>query len=200
MGFSWLVTIVWQCICSILAKGEAMKKIMMILSMLLVCSAIWAQQTARKKGVKTKARSAAVKTDQARTASVAKKDSTVSLISTSVNQARAAQGSLRINDPTINLFNMRAAGAPVREGSTPLPGVPKGTYGFANGRIVFYTNSATSSGTSTGSGSVGTGTSPGTIGTYGPGSGLNGKSPFEATGPYGRRLFMPADTAATKRQ
>jgi hypothetical protein len=55
--------------------------------------------------------------------------------------------------------------------------MPKRAYGFGNGKLSFNSSAATSSGTITGSGTVGTGSSLGSIGSYGPGIGLNGKTP-----------------------
>jgi hypothetical protein len=93
-----------------------------------------------------------------------------------------------IADPVINLLNAKANGSPYTVDKSSLIGVPRGTYGFANGKISFYQQGATSTGTSTGSGAVGTGSSPGGIGTISPFVGVNGKSPFTGSGPYGTRL------------
>lgn len=118
-------------------------------------------------------------------------DSIFSLSDTSAHNAfanRQAVNRLYIADPVIRALNAKANGAPINFGSSGLIGVPKGTYGFANGRIAFYLPGATSSGTTTGSGSVGTGTSPGGFSTLGPSMGVNGKSPYTGPGAYGTRI------------
>ena len=63
--------------------------------------------------------------------------------------------------------------------------IPKHAYGFHNGRLLLRSTGATSSGTITGSGSVGTGSSLGNIGSTGSGIGLNGKTPDAGSGMWG---------------
>jgi len=120
---------------------------------------------------------------------------TYTLSDTSTNAAfanRQSVGRLQIADPIIQTLNAKANGAEINISGSGMIGVPKGTYGFANGRISFYQVGSTSTGTITGNGSVGTGSSPGGIGTLGPVIGVNGKSPFTGTGPYGTRIpLMP---------
>lgn len=94
-----------------------------------------------------------------------------------------------IADPTLNVFRLRANGRDVYLSETGIAGMPKGSYGIANGQLTFYSTGATSMGTSTGSGSVGTGTSPGTMGSLGPAMGVNGRSAYAAWGQYGSRVI-----------
>lgn len=70
--------------------------------------------------------------------------------------------------------------------------MPKRAYGFANGHLLLSTTSATTSGTITGSGSVGTGSSMGSLGTNGPAMELNGKSPYAGSAMWGnaRNLWI----------
>lgn len=103
---------------------------------------------------------------------------------------------LQISDSLLRTFNARAAGFSIPN-VKDLPGVPRGTYGFANGKILLYSNTATSSGTIMGSGAVGTGTSPAGVGTSGPSTGINGKNPYAGFGPYGTRLPYPVNTIDT---
>lgn len=124
-------------------------------------------------------------------------DITYALSDTSTNAAfyNRQFTRLQISDPVIKTLNAKASGAAININGSGLIGVPKGTYGFANGRISLYQVGATSTGTATGSGSVGTGSSPGGIGTLGPVIGVNGKSPFTGTGPYGTRITVTPQVA-----
>jgi hypothetical protein len=117
--------------------------------------------------------------------------SIITLSSTSNNKAfsnPSFNNRFQITDPTLRAMNANANGANIKFHGSPIIGVPKGTYGFADGKLTLYTTGATSTGTITGSGSVGTGTSPGAIGTLGPKLGANGKSPYTGQGPYGTRV------------
>lgn len=128
--------------------------------------------------------------------------STITLSSTSNNRAFAngySANRFQITDPTLQALNAKAAGANIKFKGSPMIGVPKGTYGFANGKLTLYSNGSTSSGTINGNGSVGTGTSPGAIGGFGPGVGVNGKSPFVGPGAYGTRIpvfLKPPDSTS----
>ena len=114
---------------------------------------------------------------------------TINLTSISENRAlKNSEAQLQISDPILKAFNANANGANIKLGSSGLLGVPKGAYGFANGKIILYSNGAKSSGTITGMGSVGTGTSPGTVGSLGPAMGVNGKNPYAGIDPYGTRI------------
>jgi len=124
----------------------------------------------------------------------------LSLSSTTSYEAKAAtDSSLSISDPLINLLNQRANGSRVSISSSGIVGVPKRAFGFANGRILLRNTSATSSGTSTGTPSVGTGNSLGTIGASGAAIGLNGKSPDAGSTMWGnaRNILV---TQKTKEQ
>lgn len=66
--------------------------------------------------------------------------------------------------------------------------MPKRAYGFANGKIIFNTNGAVTSGTQTGSGAVGTGTSLATFGSIGPPMNVNGKSPYAGINMWGNAM------------
>lgn len=98
----------------------------------------------------------------------------------------AASGRLQISDPTVRTLNERAFSrtTPEVEGSGII-GMPKLTYGVANGHILFRSTDAPTLGTSTGSGSVGTGTHVGTVGAAGNTIGVNGKNPYAGPGIYG---------------
>jgi len=78
--------------------------------------------------------------------------------------------------------------------------IPKNAYGFHNGRLLFRTTGATSSGTITGSGVVGTGSSLGNIGSTGSGIGLNGKTPNAGSAMWGNArgfLSIPQERKIT---
>jgi hypothetical protein len=96
--------------------------------------------------------------------------------------APAINRTLRITDPTVRILNERSSGWTSGFRAHEVMGVGKRMYGFANGHILLRTNSTTTSGTYTGSGSVGTGSSPGLLGAMGPGMGVNGVSPNSGTG------------------
>jgi hypothetical protein len=132
-------------------------------------------------------------------------DNTVSLTSTSANQAYA--GSARrfsIADPTINILNERANGSNIPVGSSGIVGMPKSTYGFANGKILLRNTTAASSGTSYGSGAVATGTTITGIGTAENVIGVNGKNPYAGPWLWGSRppirpvTQKPSVSATTK--
>ncbi|HEY0040665.1 MAG TPA: hypothetical protein VGB71_08385 [Flavisolibacter sp.] len=118
-----------------------------------------------------------------------KDTATTTLSNTGGNAAYAPASGQRLSiaDPTVNTLNLRAAGARVPEGTSPVMGMPKGTYGIANGKILLRNTTATSSGTSYGSGAVGTGTSISGVGTSETTIGVNGKSPYAGPWLWGDR-------------
>ncbi len=101
----------------------------------------------------------------------------VLLMHTGKYSAYSATGNrFSIADPTITTFNERASGTNVPISSSGISGMPKGTYGYAGGKIFLRSTTASSSGTAYGSGAVGTGTSINGIGTSESTPGVNGKS------------------------
>jgi hypothetical protein len=116
------------------------------------------------------------------------------------NYAAKSPSAYRISDPTINALNAKANGADVRISKSGIVGMPKRAYGFANGHLLLSTTSATSSGTITGSGSVGTGSSLGSLGTNGPAMELNGKSPYAGATMWGnaRNLWISRGDSAVR--
>ena len=117
-------------------------------------------------------------------------ESPVLLTSTNNYMAKSAiplplSNNFSISDPTIVALNARANGADVTISNSGVVGMPKRAYGFGNGKLIFNSTAATSSGTITGSGAVGTGSSLGSIGSYGPGIALNGKSPDAGSAMWG---------------
>ena len=130
------------------------------------------------------------------------KQNTISLNSVSVNQAYGTSSSrFTIADPTINAFNMRATGNDVKISSSGIVGMPKVTYGLANGKILLRNTTATSSGTVYGSGAVGTGTTLIGIGTSEDAIGVNGKNPYAGPWLWGSRVPIypvPINTAGKK--
>src|SRR5947209_3827196 len=90
-----------------------------------------------------------------------------------------------IQDPVIRIMNLRANGSNIKMGKSGIIGESKKTYGLANGHLIFYSEGATSSGTITGSGSVGTGSSPGSIGINPVIPGVNGKSTYAGPSVWG---------------
>jgi hypothetical protein len=140
--------------------------------------------------VKNKKTKTATKRTVAKKANSSRDDSaSVTLTNVGTNAAYAPTSSQKLNiaDPTINTLNRRAAGADIQEGRSPVMGMPKGTYGIANGKILLRNTTATSSGTGYGSGAVGTGTSISGLGTSEATIGVNGKSPYAGTWLWGDR-------------
>jgi len=107
------------------------------------------------------------------------------------NRYLSGYNSLQIADPVIKIFNERANGYDTSFNRSGIIGVPKRTYGLANGHLVFRSSGATSSGTMTGSGSVGTGSSPGSMGMGDQVQGVNGKSPYAGPGMWGTKVAGP---------
>jgi len=158
---------------------------------------------AQTKSVKKK--TVAKKTVAKKTAKPAKEETgTVVLGSTSANAAYAPLTTRRfsIADPTINVMNMRAAGADINFRNSPIAGMPKSTYGVANGKLLLRSTTATTSGTAYGSGAVGTGTSIIGTGTSEATLGTNGKSPYAGTWLWGDRrpVYGTAVSDSAKRQ
>ena len=117
--------------------------------------------------------------------------------SISSNQAYATPATrpLSIADPTINALRQQAAGNTVLVSPSGIVGMPKRSYGFANGKILLRNTTATSSGTLDGSGAVGTGTTLLGIGAGENALSVNGKSPYAGTSLWGSRLPIRNVTA-----
>jgi hypothetical protein len=126
--------------------------------------------------------------------STAVRSSSARLESSNSNAAYAPAASPKqfsISDPVVNLYNGRASGVlPTNHISRPVFGMPKLRYGVANGHLLFYNTTATTSGSYTGGGSVGTGSSAGSVGTNGVAPGVNGKNPYAGPGIYGNRVRL----------
>jgi hypothetical protein len=114
--------------------------------------------------------------------------SVTTLTSSSANAAFAnvSDQRFKISDPTIRWFNNRANDIKADNGSSVI-GMPKLSYGIAHGHLIFHPTAATSSGLSTGSGSVGTGSSIGNVGMSESGIGVNGRNPYAGNAIYGTR-------------
>lgn len=191
----------------------------MILCVGIMCSAVvlaTAQVTPKKKTVKTPQTTYRISTgvkdtkfNRVSANSSGQADRTITLSSTGNYKALADTASAatpyRIFDPTIRMFNVRtsiAADVPI-EGSGII-GMPKLSYGIANGQILLRSTGTPTIGTGTGSGSVGTGTNPGPVGTGGNVIGVNGKSPYAGPGIYSlpitdeRRGAVPVSAAAAE--
>lgn len=110
----------------------------------------------------------------------------------------SAQGisRLSISDPIVKGLSDRAKGYDVKLSSSGIVGMPKGSYGFANGRISFYNSGSTSTGGLTGVGTVGTGSGLGSIGSNNW-RGSNGKSLYAGTSMWGnaRNLDIRRDSS-----
>lgn len=114
---------------------------------------------------------------------------TVLLNSTTNNAAYGGTTAQRfsIADPTINALNRQAAGNAPVVSESGVVGMPRRTYGFANGKILLRPTTAPTSGTVYGSGSVGTGTTIMGVGTGENALGVNGKNPYAGPWLWGSR-------------
>lgn len=106
------------------------------------------------------------------------------------NTLSIVNSNFTIADPILTTLDARANGANISIGKSGIVGMPKRAYGFANGRLLLHSTSATTFGTQTGSGAVGTGTSLGTFGSNGPAMSVNGKSPFAGINMWGNARNM----------
>lgn len=173
-----------------------MKQVVLCVSLLLSMVLGAAAQTKGKTGMKTQqvsqSKSVINKTSSKKNLSNknSRTDAPTVLNSTGTYKAygnsNTEAGQLRIADPVIKTLNERAA-APAEADvlGSGIIGMPKLTYGIANGHILFRTTDAPTLGTGTGSGSVGTGTNVGSVGAAGNALGVNGKNPYAGPGIYG---------------
>ena len=150
-----------------------------------VAQAQKSRKATKQQSVQKRASNKTVKKTPAATA-----DTAFSLTSASANQAfgNAPARRFSIADPLVNTLNQQAAGAETQVSSSGIVGMPKRTYGFANGKILLRNTTATTSGTNYGSGAVGTGTTIMGLGTGENTPGTNGKSPYAGPWIWGSKL------------
>lgn len=154
------------------------------------------QSSAKKKNV---ARKSTSKKTKPASQNKQQNETTVVLSNNSTYQARGtATQQLRISDPTVLEMNQRAAGAAPT--TSPVIGMPKSTYGIANGKILLRNTTATTPGTAYGSGAVGTGTSIIGVGTSEATLGVNGKSPYAGPWLWGDRRYTYSTADSSRRQ
>ena len=167
-----------------------MKKILLLGCMLvgLLAQSEAQQSSSKKKGTVRKSTAKKAKASP-------RNETSVVLTNSSANQARGAASQLRISDPTVLELNRRSNGAAPT--TQPVIGMPKSTYGIANGKILLRNTTATTPGTAYGSGAVGTGTSIAGAGTSETTLGVNGKSPYAGPWLWGdrRSTYTVADSA-----
>ena len=158
--------------------------------LLLITSAAQSQKTKAKDTTPARANSSLGSTTTlSSTGSYPAKSKTLSVVNSNFT----------IADPILTTLDARANGANISIGKSGIVGMPKRAYGFANGRLLLHSTSATTFGTQTGSGGVGTGTSLGTFGSNGPAMSVNGKSPFAGINMWGnaRNMNIPGDSVRT---
>lgn len=160
-----------------------MKKVLTCL--VLSCFLINVQAQTKPQKKKTTARTVVKK----KSVPTPETSSVTVLNSSGANKAYASSAikRLQIADTTISTMNERAAGGTILFNGSPIAGMPKSTYGIANGKILLRNTTATTSGSSYGSGSVGTGTSISGTGTSESTIGVNGKSPYAGVWLWGDR-------------
>ena len=142
--------------------------------------------TKNTKTVKNISPKKSVKKGTSATAKADLNSGAVKRTSTGAYAARAAapgvSGQSQIADPLVRALDARANGAPVRISGSGIVGMPRYSYGLANGRITFLPQGSRTTGSINGSGAVGTGTSPGVVSSAGPAMRLNGKNPYSDPG------------------
>lgn len=186
-----------------------MKRIFWCAGILLLINATAMGQAKSKKTQAThSAQSGKVSTNKANNSASVSSGSTLSLNSTTNYPAKANRSILsspqpmyRITDPIITMLDQRAAGTNIQFNKSGVVGMPKRAYGFANGRITLNPNGAVTTGTQTGSGTVGTGTSMATFGSIGAAMNVNGKSPYAGNNMWGnaRNLSIAARDSSSNR-
>jgi hypothetical protein len=102
----------------------------------------------------------------------------------------ALKNNYEVSDPILTTLNARANGANIQFNNSGIIGMPKRAYGFANGHILLNTTGTVTSGTQTGSGTVGTGSSLATFGSVGAPMNVNGKSPYAGINMWGNARNM----------
>lgn len=167
-------------------------KPMILSAAVLLLFQIAAQSQIKAKAKKQTHTNVAGNKSSSKEATTLPNSSAVFLNSTEINNAKAnrSKNNLTISDPIITTMDARAHGANISLGKSGIAGMPKRAYGFANGRISLMTSGSTTSGTQTGSGSVGTGTSIGTFGSVGPSINVNGKSSDAGINMWGNAMNM----------
>jgi len=106
------------------------------------------------------------------------------------NSLSVLKNNYTVTDPILTTLNARANGANIQFNKSGIVGMPKRAYGFANGHILLNTSGSVTSGTQTGSGTVGTGTSLATFGSIGAPMNVNGKSPYAGINMWGNAMNM----------
>jgi hypothetical protein len=145
--------------------------------------------SAQVKGAKSK-KQVKTATTKKPSRSIHNDTTTVVLSNTSSHRAYSPTSPLSIADPLINAMNQRSAGAEIRLSGSNIVGMPRGTYGIANGKILLRNSTASSSGTGYGSGAVGTGTAIQGVGTSESTIGVNGKSPYAGSWLWGDKQIV----------
>jgi len=180
-----------------------MKRI--ILSALLLLSIGLSAIAQTKKTAAKKKTTLSAKTNN-KTSTVKKQTANqVVLVNTGSYKAYAQSATnmrLQISDPIVRTLDAKAEGANIRVSNSGIVGMPRGSYGFANGKIKLYNTVATTPGGITGSGTVGTGSHPGSIGTGANAISVNGKSPYAGSGMWGWNNSnpLPVDTDSSQRR
>jgi hypothetical protein len=167
-------------------KNAAMKKLVTLIIVSLLFAETQAQPVKKAKPEKK-----VKKTEIRRNAALVEKPDVVRFNSTSANAAfgsTANDRQMRISDPLINWFNSRANNINTNQQGWSVFGMPKLSYGIAHGHIIFQPTAAPTSGTFTGSGSVGSGSTMGSVGTHQAAIGVNGKNPYAGPAMYGIRV------------
>jgi len=167
-----------------------MKKMICGAWLLVAVATVSAAQTAQKQAAKKQAvkNTAQAKKSNKKQSTTKAANHTAQLVSINSSKAYGVKKPVpqfQISDPVVKTLNERAAAGTAVNVNTRMTGVPRGTYGIANGRLTLMPADARSSGTFTGSGAVGTGTSIGIMGTQGPAMSVNGKNTYSGPGIYG---------------
>jgi len=178
-----------------------MKRI--ILSAWLLLSIGLSAEAQTKKTAEKKKTTQSAKTKNKTATAKKQTANTIALVDTASYRAYASGTTvnrLQITDPIVRTLDAKAEGANIRVSGSGVAGMPRGSYGFANGKIKLYNTVATTSGGITGSGTVGTGSYPGSIGTGANVISVNGKSPYAGSGMWGWNNYNTLRTVTDSSQ
>ena len=170
-----------------------MKRMFLYAGILLLISSSTQAQTKSKKNKKQTVHSRTVSSTKGlATSSATRLNTTVSYpAKANTSILSILKNNYTITDPILTTLNARAKGENIQFNKSGIIGMPKRAYGFANGHLMLSSTGAVTSGTQTGSGTVGTGTSLATFGSIGTSMNVNGKSGYAGINMWGNAMNMP---------
>jgi len=169
-----------------------MKRMIWCAGILLLISATAHSQTKPKKErTKQQAKTVSTNNETAGNSNITLNSNASYSAKASTNILSTWKSNYTVSDPLLTTLGARANGANIQFNNSGIVGMPKRAYGFANGHIVLNSTGAVTSGTQTGTGTVGTGTSLATFGSIGGPMNVNGKSPYGGSNMWGTAMNLP---------